>query len=64
MTWMGRRRKPPGAEAAHLPPLFNLRRGSRTLGVDSSLRRPSTVDAPRRRGSAHEERTGRKWATR
>nr|DAN72606.1 MAG TPA: hypothetical protein [Caudoviricetes sp.] len=34
------------------------------MRVDSTAPRSSIVDTSRRRGSAHEERTGRKWATR
>nr|DAM57413.1 MAG TPA: hypothetical protein [Caudoviricetes sp.] len=45
-------------------PFNHLRRGSYALGVDSSHRRSPTIDTPRRRGSAHEERIERKWATR
>nr|DAK24064.1 MAG TPA: hypothetical protein [Caudoviricetes sp.] len=50
--------------AAPPPPFSRPRQGSHMLWVDSTMHRPSTVDAPRRRGLAHEERTGRKWITR
>nr|DAO87857.1 MAG TPA: hypothetical protein [Caudoviricetes sp.] len=41
-----------------------LRHRSHTLRVDSTMPRPSTLDTPRRRRPAREERTGRKWTTR